>query len=217
MTVRGLIHAHSWYSFDSLLPPMAYLAYARRRRLDFLCLTDHNTIRGAVEISRANRDPGLEVVIGAEFATERGDLIGLFLREEIASRTWNGVIGEIGLQGGLVLLPHPHRHHALTPSDWASVDLVEVFNARSTEASNQASMEDALRYGIPQTVGADTHTIWELMRDGTTVSLDGSGDLRQRLLEGPRSFTTRPSSRNLNRYSRVVKSVRRRIGRPGYR
>jgi predicted metal-dependent phosphoesterase TrpH len=195
---------------------MAYLAYARRRRLDFLCLTDHNTIRGAVEIARANRDPGLEVVIGAEFATELGDLIGLFLREEIASRTWDGVVGEIRRQGGLVLLPHPHRHHTLTPSEWASVDLVEVFNARSTEASNQASMDDAVRYGIAQTVGADTHTIWELVRDGTTISLEGSGDLRQRLLEGPRSFTTRSSSRNLNRYSRVVKSVRRRAGLPGH-
>lgn len=217
MTVRGLIHAHSWYSFDSILPPKAYLAYALHQGLDFLCLTDHNTIKGAVELARLNRSPSLQVVIGAEFATDRGDVIGLFLNDEIASGSWDDVVQAIRRQGGLVVLPHPHRHHSLTEADWMSVDLVETFNARSSKMSNQASLRDALTYGIPQIAGADIHTMWELLRNGTTVSMTGVGGLRQQLLEAPRSFTTRSSSHNLNRYSRMVKSARRHLGRPGYR
>ena len=79
--LRGLLHVHTWHSFDCLLPPTAYLAHARRARLDFVCVTDHNTLAGSLELARRNRDPRLEVVIGAEYATDRGDLIGLFLRE----------------------------------------------------------------------------------------------------------------------------------------
>lgn len=217
MTLRGLVHAHSSYSFDSLLPPQAYLEYARWRRLDFLCVTDHNTIAGSVEIARRNRDPDLQIVIGAEYATDRGDVIGLFLSEEIADRHWETVVDAIRAQGGLVLLPHPYRGHRLDESVWTAVDLTEVFNARSSVSSNIAALQDALRYNVAQTVGADIHTLWELVRNETLITLGGEGDLRRRLVEAPRTMTTRSSNRNLTRYSQVVKAVRRRLGHPGYR
>lgn len=215
MTVRGLIHAHSRHSFDSLLPPSAYLGYARRRRLDFVCLTDHGTIAGSQELARLNDDPGLEVVIGAEYATDRGDVIGLFLRDEIHERRFDGVVDAVRQQRGLVLLPHPYRNHRLADADWGLVDLVEIFNARSSAAANRAALDDAVRHGIAQTVGADIHTGWELLRNGTFVSLldDGRQDLRQLLLHAPRSYTTRSSSRNLTRYSQVVKTAKRFLGR----
>ncbi len=217
MTLRGLVHAHSWHSFDSILPPWAYLAWARRRELDFLCLTDHNTIAGSLELARLNRDSRLQVVVGAEYATDRGDLIGLFLTEEITDRRWPVVVDAIRGQGGLVLLPHPHRNHRLDESIWADVDLVEVFNARSTVTANDAGLRDAVENDKPQLAGTDCHTLWELARDGTIVDLEGDGDLRKRLLEAPRSFTSRRSSPNLTRYSQRIKALRRRLGRPGVR
>lgn len=217
MTLRGLVHAHSSRSFDSLLPPLAYLHYARWRHLDFLCLTDHNTIAGSVELARLNRNPHLQVVIGAEYATDRGDVIGLFLFEDIVDRRWETVVDAIHDQGGLVLLPHPHRNHRLDDSAWRAADLIEVFNARSNVSSNAAALQDAMRYPAAQVVGADIHTLWELLRNRTLITLGGDGDLRRRLMEAPRTLTTRPSSRNLTRYSQLVKAVRRRIGRPGYR
>lgn len=217
MTRRGLIHAHSSYSFDSLLPPQAYLWYAQRRGFDFLCLTDHNTIEGSLSIARRNRKRDLEIVVGAEYATDRGDLIGLFLSEEVQSRNWETAIDEIHRQGGLALLPHPRRGHKLDDEAWRGLDLVEAFNARSFPDVNRAGLEDAERHGLPQVVGTDCHTAWELLRGGTLVTLDGEGDLRAQLLGGPRSFETRTSSYNMTRYSRVVKGMRRRLGFPGRR
>jgi predicted metal-dependent phosphoesterase TrpH len=217
MTLRGLIHAHSYHSFDSLLPPRAYLSYARRKRLGFLCLTDHNSIEGSLELARLNRDPDLEIVVGAEYATDRGDVIGLFLSKEITDRRWEAVVGGIRDQGGLVLLPHPHRNHRLDESIWQDVDLAEVFNARSSRRANAASLQDVQRYGIRQCVGTDIHTVWELVRNDTFVCLEGDGGLRQQLLESPRSFTVRSSSGFLTLYSQTVKAARRRLGRPGRR
>jgi predicted metal-dependent phosphoesterase TrpH len=217
VTRRGLIHAHSARSFDSLLPPWAYLAYAHRHHLDFLCLTDHNTIAGSLEIARANRDPGLEVVVGAEYATDRGDVIGLFLEEEISSRTWADVVAAIRRQGGLVLMPHPFRNHRLDDAIWDDVDMVEVFNARSTPEANAAALEQATARGKPQFAGSDGHTAWELLRAPCLVTLEGDGELRDLLLTAPRSLETRLSSPRLTWYSQKVKRVRRRLGRPGVR
>jgi predicted metal-dependent phosphoesterase TrpH len=215
--LRGLMHVHTWHSFDCLLPPAAYLAYASRARLDFVCVTDHNTLAGALEVARRNRDPRLEVVIGAEYATDRGDLIGLFLREEVRSRDFAEAAAEIHAQGGLVLLPHPYRGRLTDPSRYGVVDLVEAFNARSSDASNAAATGDAERLAKPVSAGADIHTAWELVRDGTLVQLGGEGPLRQRLLNAPRRLATRPSHRNLRRYSQLVKRIRSRAGFDGHR
>jgi predicted metal-dependent phosphoesterase TrpH len=217
MTLRGLVHAHSYHSFDSLLPPRAYLAYARHKQLDFLCVTDHNTINGSVEIARLNRNPDLQIVVGAEYQTDRGDVIGLFLSREITDRRWAAVVDDIRGQGGLVVLPHPHRNHRLDESIWQDVDLVEVFNARSSASANSAALRDALKYSTRQTVGTDIHTLWELVRNDTFVSLEGEGSLRHQLLEASRSFTTRSSSPWLTWYSQTVKASRRRLGHPGHR
>lgn len=215
--LRGLVHVHTWHSFDCLLPPAAYLAYARRARLDFLCITDHNTRAGALDVARQNRDPRLEVVIGAEYATDQGDLIGLFLREEVRSRRFGEAAAEIHAQGGLALLPHPYRGRVTDPSRYEAVDLVEAFNARSSSASNAAASADAERLAKPVTAGADIHTAWELLRGGTLVQLGGEGPLRERLLGAPRRLAARSSHRNLRRYSQLVKRFRSRAGFDGHR
>ncbi|MGH2456538.1 MAG: PHP domain-containing protein [Candidatus Limnocylindria bacterium] len=217
MTRRGLFHVHTWHSFDALLPPRAYLAYARRARLDFLCVTDHNTLAGARAVAAANRDPRLEVVIGAEYATDRADVIGLFLEREVRSRTFAAVVGEIHDQGGIAVLPHPFRHRGADLDDALvhGVDLVETFNARSSVAENERAQAAAERLARPRLAGPDIHTAWELLRNGTLVEVEGEGPLRDVILTAPRTFTTRLTPRTVRRYSQVVRRVRRRVGLGG--
>lgn len=214
--LRGLVHVHTWHSFDSLLAPAAYLAYARRARLDFVAVTDHNTLAGSRALAALNRDPGLEVVIGAEYATDRGDVIGLFLTDEVVSRRFDAVIAEIRAQGGLALLPHPYRGRDSDPERIAAVDVVEVFNARSSAEANASAAADAERLGVPGIAGADIHTTWELVRNGTLVALGGEGSLRERLVAAPRRLSTRATARTLRRYSQVVKRIRARVGLGGH-
>lgn len=214
--LRGLVHVHTWHSFDCLLAPAAYLAYARRASLDFIAVTDHNTLAGARAMAALNRDSRLEVVIGAEYATDRGDVIGLFLTDDVVARRFDAVIDEIHAQGGLALLPHPYRGRDTDPARIAQVDLVEVFNARSAAEANAAALADAERLATPQLAGADIHTTWELLRNGTLVTLGGSGTLRERLVAAPRQLATRPTARLFRRYSQVVKRVRARIGLGGH-
>lgn len=217
MTRRGLVHAHTWHSFDALLPPWAYLARARSERLDFLCITDHNSLAGSLAVAAANRDPGLEIVVGAEYGTDEADVIGLFLHAEVRSRRFFEAVDEIHAQGGIAVLPHPFRHRGgrLDPRLVGAVDLVETFNARSSPAENAAAADVARAAGRLQLAGPDSHTLWELVRGGTIVTLEGQGPLRELLLTAPRTFSTRRTARTVRRYSQVVKRVRARIGLRG--
>jgi hypothetical protein len=218
MTVRrGVVHVHTSHSFDSILPPRAYLAYARRLKLDFICIADHNTLKGAREVARLNRNPALEVVIGAEYATERGDVVGLFLTEDIEARRFDDTVAAIHAQGGLALLPHPYRGHKVDETLYQNADLVEVFNSRSSREANRVALEDAERLGLRGVAGADTHTLYELLRNRTIVTVDGEGSLRDAMATGTLTFRTTYTPRNIRRYSQVIKRVRRRLGSPGYR
>ena len=84
------------------------------------------------------------------------------------------------------------------------------------ESSGWTQVSAAERLGVTQLAGADVHTAWELLRNGTLVRLDGSGPLRQQLLGSPRSLSTRATPRTLRRYSQVVKRIRARIGLGGH-
>jgi len=48
-------HIHSKFSYDSLLSPKRIVRIAEKRGLDGIAITDHNTIRGALEASKFNK------------------------------------------------------------------------------------------------------------------------------------------------------------------
>ena len=103
-----------------------------------LCITDHNAIKGAVEL--VDRLP-CRVIVGEELRTHAGEIIGLFLTERIpigvppadAARA-------IREQGGIVYIPHPFdpmRRNLAEPALDALigdglVDAIEVINAKTS-------------------------------------------------------------------------------------
>jgi len=80
------LHIHSKYSYDSLMDPKTILKVAKRVKLDAIAITDHNTIAGAVA-ARKICEKGSITVVGSEISTDSGDVIGIFLNEEIKSRS----------------------------------------------------------------------------------------------------------------------------------
>ena len=87
--------------------------------IDVLCITDHNAIRGAVEL--ASQLP-CRVVVGEELRTHAGEVIGLFLTERVPfGVSAHEAAARIRAQGGLVYIPHPFdpvRHNL--PRDGAA-------------------------------------------------------------------------------------------------
>jgi hypothetical protein len=160
--------------------PETILKVAKKRGLDGIAVTDHNTIKGGVLTNKINSDNDFVVVIGTEIRTEYGDIIGLFIQNEIISKDFKNVVYDIKKQGGLVVLAHPCRKFLTYPNNVLdNIDLIEAFNARSHQIHNLNALNLAKINKKPMTAGSDSHIPIEI----------GSGRLlmdefnKQRLLD----------------------------------
>lgn len=158
------LHIHSKYSHDSVSSPQLILKTAKKCGLDGIAVTDHNTIRGGFETFKANKDDNLEVIVGEEIKTEFGDVIGLFLNEDIKLRSFDRVVEEIKSQGGLSVLAHPYRQYRNPEKIADRVDLIEAFNSRSRKRDNEKSYSLAARSKKPISCGSDAHLSFEIGR-----------------------------------------------------
>lgn len=180
------LHSHSRYSKDGIMEVRDLLKIAQKRGLNGIAVTDHDTIRGGQEAVKLKPE-GLDVICGCEVHTDRGDVIGLFLTEEIKAREHVAVIEEIKAQGGVVIVPHPFdsmRSSAfwLTESDAHRIDAVEVINARCVfRRYNDEADGYATAYGRARTGGSDAHFGAEIGNAGTL--LEEGADLREALLK----------------------------------
>lgn len=167
--LRMDMHLHTHHSHDCLSRPEAILAAARERGIDRLIVTDHNEIRGALEMQAL--DPH-RVIVGEEVKTGEGfDVIGIFMRERIPKGTpARETCERIRAQGGVVYLPHPfdgtRAGGARTLEALADlIDVVEVHNARCFPPGlNDRAGEWAREAGKLAGAGSDAHTIAEVGR-----------------------------------------------------
>jgi hypothetical protein len=175
------LHVHSTYSADSLATPKDIVRVARKKGLDGVAVTDHDTIMGGLETKKACSDRGFIVIVGEEISTEKGDIIGLFLEKEIKSRLCADVIKEIHSQGGIAILPHPLKHHELDESLLAGIDAVEIFNSRTSNDKNSKALMLAKKYSKPMVAGSDAHFCIEIGRAMTIIE---DPDIKKALLAG---------------------------------
>jgi predicted metal-dependent phosphoesterase TrpH len=156
------LHIHSRYSSDGSLAPEDIVEIARKKGLNGVAITDHDTVQGGLE-ARKYETGDFIVIVGAEIKTERGEVIGLFLSKEIRSQRFEDVIIEIKGQGGLVVVPHPFdsmRRSAFRISDEEAnyVDAIEGYNGRSIfQAYNRRAVAFAEKHNLPLVAGSDAH------------------------------------------------------------
>jgi predicted metal-dependent phosphoesterase TrpH len=161
-------HAHTSASKDSLTSPEAIVRAARRRGLDRLVVTDHNTIEGA--LSARALAPDL-VIVGEEIMTSRGEILAAFVSEEVpAGLSPQETIRRLRQQGAFISVSHPFdrwRHGAWEWDDLLEiaplVDAIEVFNARCLNpADNHRAQEFARQHCLAGTAGSDAHAPFEV-------------------------------------------------------
>ena len=166
------LHVHSKYSYDSFLSSKTIIKVAKKKGLSGVAVTDHGTIEGGLATKEVNNDDSFEVIVGSEIKTEFGDVLGLFLSDEIKSRKFIEACEEIKAQGGLVILAHPYRKRKVLPEDLLDhIDYIEGFNARSPSRLNLKAQELAKAYKIPMVAGSDAHLSFEI--GGGWTALNG--------------------------------------------
>jgi len=163
-------HCHTHASKDSLTLPVDLVSAARRRGIDRVVVTDHNSIAGAREAQAI--DPEL-IIVGEEIMTTKGEILAAFVQEEIpAGLTSQETIARLKEQDAFISVSHPFDE--LREGGWKEndlleilpfVDAIEVYNSRCMfPRFNRRAQEFAVKHNIAGTVGSDAHTAFEVGR-----------------------------------------------------
>jgi hypothetical protein len=152
------------WSGDSTTTPDEIIESVAAAGIDVLCITDHNSIKGAIELKESLP---CRVVVGEEMRTHAGEIIGLFLKERIPQGTRpEDAAKNIREQGGLVYIPHPFdplRNNLrqevldeLVNNDL--VDGIEILNGKTSLRSlNDKASAYAAKHGLAMGAGSDAH------------------------------------------------------------
>jgi predicted metal-dependent phosphoesterase TrpH len=191
MLLQVDFHTHTVESKDSLTSPERFIAAARRKELDRVVITDHNSIAGAW--SAYVLDPE-RIIIGEEIMTTKGEILAAFVTEEVPRglSPWE-TIKRLRDQSAFISVSHPFdswRHGAWKLEDLLDitplVDAIEIFNARCTNAvDNQKAVEFANANHLPGTAGSDAHAAFELGKARLVLpQFAGPDELRKVIREG---------------------------------
>lgn len=166
LRIRVDLHVHTDFSPDSLLSPSRLLQVCRARGLDGVAVTDHNRLGGALAVARL-APPDLLVIVGEEVRAAQGELLGLFLHEEVPpGLDVDDTARAIRRQGGLVGAPHPNDRWRPGLSEEilkqlcqaGLLDFVEGRNGGALRRRDNQRAEDlGRRLGLPLSAGSDAH------------------------------------------------------------
>ena len=135
-TIKIDLHIHTCASKDGALHPAGVIEAAKRKGLDRICITDHNTIEGALVAQKI--DPEF-VIVGEEILTALDvEILAFFVRRWVPPRlSIQETIERLKAQGAIISISHPfdrYRNKSWTEAQLEAVvpriDAIESFNAR---------------------------------------------------------------------------------------
>jgi predicted metal-dependent phosphoesterase TrpH len=193
------IHIHTTYS-DGLMTPEAVVEYAATETdLKVIAISDHDSIEGAVAARRYQRryqrDFGhLDIIIASEITSRDGDIVGLFLSDDVpAGLSAAETIEAIHAQGGLAIAVHPYSF--LLPTIVTGVkgranalpfDGIEIRNGTPIELPSNylAQWINRRHRTLPETGGSDAHYLPTVGQTYTLFPGQTAADFRRALKAG---------------------------------
>ncbi len=213
--LRVEFHCHTSFSKDSLTAPRQLVEACRRKRIDRVVVTDHDTIAGALAAHALDPE---RVIVGEEIMTSRGEILAAFVTQEVPpGLSPRETIRRLRDQGAFISVSHPF-------DEWRSggwqerdlleiaplVDAIEVYNSRCVDpAFNRRARDFALAHSLAGTVGSDAHAAFELGRSTLLLEpfndADGLRSVIRRAI--PRTIWSPPWFHLISRYARYRKQI----------
>ena len=189
-------HCHTKYSKCSNLEPETILKLCRKRGIQGIMICDHDTVKGAMAF-KSILSPNEELIFipGIEVLTNRGEIIGAWIEEELSTFDFPHVAEEIREKGGMVIAPHPYdkyrgKRFRLTETDLPYIDAIEVFNSRCVfPRANKKAAQFAEKYSLMQTAGSDAHFAPEVGKSWISFNGSTTEEFQQALKKGDTTIT----------------------------
>ena len=208
-------HCHTIFSKDSLTTPRTLVETCRRKGIDRVVVTDHNTIVGALAAQALAPDL---VIVGEEILTTKGEILAAFVTDEISPfLSPQETITRLKDQGAFISVSHPFdrlRNGAWKEDDLLEilpqVDAIEVFNSRCMDPqSNRDARIFAEKHNIAGTVGSDAHAAFELGRSVLILEqYEDPDEMREVIRRGiPQTKLSSPWVHLNSRYAVLYKAL----------
>ena len=208
-------HCHTDASKDSLTKPRELVETCRRKGIDRVIVTDHNSVAGARAAHAL--DPEL-VIVGEEIMTTKGEILAAFVTDEIPAKlSPQETIQRLRDQGAFISVSHPFDQ--FRSGGWKEpdlleilplVDAIEIYNSRCMFPSfNRRARQFAEMHNIAGTVGSDAHVAFELGRSLLLLDpFEGPEEMRKVIRNGvPRTRWSPPWFHFTSRYATVRKKI----------
>jgi len=184
------LHIHTIFSEDSLIKPIDLIQQVKLRGLNGFAITDHKTLKAYKILKKEAQKNDLIIIPGMEIETHIGEVIGLFIENDIDLKDNNffTIVEQIKENDGLVVIPHPFdflRDNHLKMNLLSEriinkyIDGIEIINSRIIlKRCIKKAQKFNQKYKLFETGGSDAHTIKEigngftLIRDITDNSFD---------------------------------------------
>jgi predicted metal-dependent phosphoesterase TrpH len=168
------LHVHTRYSHDSTTTLDEIVAYAKKRGLDGIAITDHDVVEGALKLAQKVKE--LVVIPGVEVTTSHGHVLALNITRPVPTELSPfETIQIIHEAGGIAVAAHPTVFYkGLGGHVDSNFDAVEVINASAFPffLSTYLSQKLAVRLDLPQTAGSDAHYASEIGLAYTVVDAE---------------------------------------------
>lgn len=174
------LHLHSCYSNDATGSLEDLIKSLKKRGLQGMALTDHNSVKGCVKIQKIQSKDFL-VIPSIEISTADGHLLALNVTETIErGLSVEETVEQIIDEGGEPIVPHLFRLLSGIKKEKlikikSKVSAIEVFNGCSVPNTNLKSAKVAHMFNLGGTGGSDSH---DPLYAGYGYTIVDSTDLR---------------------------------------
>ena len=157
------LHMHEKrYSLDSTLALEEIVEIAKKRGLDAICITDHDSMGLREYAEEYSKKTGFPIFVGIEYFSLQGDILAFgidhYPEERISAQEF---IDEVHEQGGVVVSAHPFRHNRRGLEGYLDilkgVDAIEILNGSTLPDATMMAVQYAKKYGFAITGGSDCH------------------------------------------------------------
>lgn len=212
------LHSHTVYSseskwpFESIIKPLQMIKTAIKVGLDGIAVTDHDTLKGAIECMKIvrRRKLSLKIILGVEITSEIGHILGLNI-EDWDVRRGMGIeetIDVVKERGGIVVPAHPFASNPFRKGVREYIgkfdfDGVEVLNYHTSREDNEKALRAARKIGLGITAGSDSHIISDI---GNVWVFSDDDDIINSILKGRTKVVGNEMS-NLGRYTYQLNKI----------
>jgi len=156
------LHVHSQYSDDAVGSPVEIIKSLKKKGLQGMAFTDHNTVSGGIKALKiAPKD--FIVIPGIEISTADGHILALNVKKNISRNLSTEETVDIIIdEGGIPIIPHLFRSMSGIKTTklktvLKNIHAIEVFNSCSQPKTNLKTAKVAKGFNLGGTGGSDAH------------------------------------------------------------